>query len=388
MDFAICPSCGQSVLDDDAEDCPFCGSSMKAKPGQVKPTPRPAAKAPAAAAAQKPAAGKPTASRPAAKPAEDDDSPFSAAERAEKLVPVAQASPTPSKGKSHEVRCPMCETVGYVPKAAMGKPVKCANPKCLVPVFEVPPEPEAPPPPPPPKRNNLVPIAIVTVLVVGVLGGAAYFLAMQPSTPAPALTQFDPEIFNNPDARPDQPNNTGTPKPAVEPVKPDQPVETVQTTPAKVWIDKALKQMVDSSTALRSQNRSKPFCRQQAAIAYALSGDLPGAQGQVEQLLKVGPEVPYYRIPCLTAIAWQELAGGSKDAAVKTVAAAYQDSARLPKVGRSQLEDISGLAAVLVATEALGGRAETAESATEIDSGGRNGGGPADRPGGTDFRSR
>lgn len=350
MDFAICPSCGQSVLDDDAEDCPFCGSSMKAKPGQVKPAPKPASKTPAAAAsaAKKPAADKPAANRPAAKPAEDDDSPFSAAERAEKLVPVAQASPTPTKGKSHEVRCPMCETVGYVPKAAMGKPVKCANPKCLVPVFEVPPEPEAPPPPPPPKRSNLVPITVVTVLVVGVLGGAVYFLAMQPSAPAPAVTEFDPEIFNNPDARPVQPKNADTPAPAV---KPDQPVETVQATPAKEWIAKALKQMVDSSTALRSQNRSKPFCRQQAAIAYALSGDLAGAQGQVDQLLKVGPEVPYYRIPCLTAIAWQELAKGSKDAAFKSVTTAYQDTARLPKVGRSQLEDASGLAAALVATE-------------------------------------
>ncbi len=357
MDFAICPSCGQSVLDDDAEDCPFCGSSMKAKPGQVKPAPKPAAKAPAAAAAsEKPAAGKPAASRPAAKPADDDDSPFSAAEQAEKLVPVAQASPAPTKGKTHEVRCPMCETVGYVPKAAIGKPVKCANPKCLVPVFEVPPEPEAPPPPPPPTRNNLVPIAIVTVVVVGVLGGAAYFLAMQPSTPAPVVTQIDPDILKSMNGDSDQPKNAGTPKPAVTPAKPDQPVEAVQATPAKEWIDKALKQMVDSSTALRSQNRSKPFCRQQAAIGYALAGDLTAAGAQVDQLLKVGQEVPYYSIPCQTAIAWQELSAGATDAAVKSVAKAFQETSRLPKVGRSQLEDASGLAAVLVAT----GRTEDA----------------------------
>lgn len=359
MDFAICPSCGQSVLDDDAEDCPFCGSSMKAKPGQAKPTPKPSGKAPAPAAA--PAAGKPAsakspAARPPGKPAVDDDSPFSAAEEAERLVPVAQASPTPTKGKSHEVRCPMCETVGYVSKGAIGKPVKCANPKCLVPVFEVPPEPEAPPPPPPPKRNNLIPIAIATVLVVGVLGGAAYFLAMQPSTTAPVVTQIDPDILKSMNGDTDRPKNTETPKPAVEPVKPDQSVETVKVTPAKEWIEKALQQMVDSSTALRSQNRSKPFCRQQAAIGYALVGDIAAAQGQVEQLLKVGPEVPYYRIPCLTAIAWQELSKGASDAAVKSVATAFQDVARLPKVGRSQLEDASGLAAVLVAT----GRADDA----------------------------
>ncbi|MCC6972369.1 MAG: hypothetical protein IT434_19305, partial [Phycisphaerales bacterium] len=28
MDLPTCPSCGQSVLDDDAEECPFCGGAM------------------------------------------------------------------------------------------------------------------------------------------------------------------------------------------------------------------------------------------------------------------------------------------------------------------------------------------------------------------------
>ena len=56
MDFPVCPSCRQSVIDDDAVDCPFCGASMKAKPG-AKPTPKPAAaatKGPATAAKANP----------------------------------------------------------------------------------------------------------------------------------------------------------------------------------------------------------------------------------------------------------------------------------------------------------------------------------------------
>ena len=41
MDFPVCPACGQSVIDDDVEDCPFCGSSMTAKLGAKPAAPKP-----------------------------------------------------------------------------------------------------------------------------------------------------------------------------------------------------------------------------------------------------------------------------------------------------------------------------------------------------------
>ena len=37
MDLRFCPACNQSVLDDDATDCPFCGASMSGKPGAAAP---------------------------------------------------------------------------------------------------------------------------------------------------------------------------------------------------------------------------------------------------------------------------------------------------------------------------------------------------------------
>ena len=348
MDFPICPSCGQSVLDDEPEVCPFCGSSMKAKPGQVKLAPKPPAAKPAAPAT--PAAGKPSAgARPAgARPSTDDDSPFGVGETTQ-AAPVATASPAPMKGKSYEIRCPMCETVGYVPRAAIGKPVKCANPKCLIPVFEVPPEPEAPPPPPPPKPNRLPFIAGATVVVLAAGGGAAYFLASQPAANTTIVKPLDEDLKEllkeKPSAQPVV--KDGGTKP--EPDKTQPPVATaVVVTPAE-WISKSLQLMIESSTKSGRQNRSKAFCRQQLSISYSLSGDVTSARAQLDNLQQVGADVPYFRIPCLIAIAWQELAAGQAAAAAKSVDAALADTARLPKVGRAQLEDTTAIAAGLVA---------------------------------------
>ncbi|MCY2967534.1 MAG: hypothetical protein NT069_28540, partial [Planctomycetota bacterium] len=38
MDLLTCPTCKQSVLDEDAAECPFCGSPMKAGAPPARPT--------------------------------------------------------------------------------------------------------------------------------------------------------------------------------------------------------------------------------------------------------------------------------------------------------------------------------------------------------------
>ncbi|MFN7805400.1 MAG: hypothetical protein ACK5TO_15375, partial [Planctomycetaceae bacterium] len=40
MELAICPTCKQSVLDDDAVECPFCGSPMKPGAAPARPQTR------------------------------------------------------------------------------------------------------------------------------------------------------------------------------------------------------------------------------------------------------------------------------------------------------------------------------------------------------------
>ena len=90
-----------------------------AAPVAESATPAPEAPKPAA----RPAGG-PRGSRPVV----DEDDPFgvgmsSAASQA------IQATAKPEKGRLLKVVCPMCEQVGFVPKNAVGKSVKCANEK-------------------------------------------------------------------------------------------------------------------------------------------------------------------------------------------------------------------------------------------------------------------
>ena len=129
MDLPSCPACGQSVLDEEAEDCPFCGASMSGKPG-AKPA---APAATSGSSSGKSAGSKKSKAAPekAEKPSSDD--PFDVASpTARKAV---QLLPKPSKGKLHRIQCPMCETAGFQSKKAAGREVRCANKECLVPIF-------------------------------------------------------------------------------------------------------------------------------------------------------------------------------------------------------------------------------------------------------------
>ena len=152
MSLPTCPSCGQSVLEDDVVDCPFCGAAMDGSRG-ARNTPQPGkpgagrvgarklpekpAEKPAAtttpAAAPKPIAKPAAAGRPGSKLVVDEDDPFGIG--ATGAGQAIQATLKPDKGRLQKVVCPMCEHTGFVPKAALGKSVRCANLQCMVPVF-------------------------------------------------------------------------------------------------------------------------------------------------------------------------------------------------------------------------------------------------------------
>src|SRR5690349_12284001 len=146
MDFRNCPSCKASVLEDDVEDCPFCGASMSGKPSSkpvaAKPAPQvkstAAAKPQAAAAAGGAKSGAPTGAKRRPTPEELDDGtdPFEVDTRS--IVKAPPVSPKPAKGRMQRVVCPMCETPGFISPQQVGKEVKCCNPQCLMPVFTVP----------------------------------------------------------------------------------------------------------------------------------------------------------------------------------------------------------------------------------------------------------
>lgn len=348
MDFAFCPACKQSVLDDDAVNCPFCGAPMKGTPGAAKPG---TVKAAAAAPAPSTAAAKPAPGKAAVKPAAPtDDSPFDITEDlTSTAIPAATAK---SKRRTLQVKCPMCETVGYVPPEAAGKSVKCANPKCLVPVFTAPaPEPEKPPPPPPtkPKRNIFV-VAGATVAVMAVGGAVAWFVAGLPKNvalkgPSPEDMELIKGLGQQSSTTPsDVPSKDSKSSPDQ---KPADETATAAVSP-EIWRAGILKMMNDAALQPR-QNRSKPFCRRLASEAFAVAGDLKGAQEQLDALNKVGKEVPFYQVMPLVEIARLQLAQGDRKGAAKSIDQAWKGAQSLPKTGRDRLETAIALAALLIA---------------------------------------
>ena len=106
--------------------------------------------------------------------------------------------------------------------------------------------------------------------------------------------------------------------------------------------------MKDSALATEKQ-RSKPYCRQLAAEANAVTGNPVAAREHLEQLLKVGSNVSYYRIVPLLDLFWSEWASGDKKTALKTLNTAVSEVPALPKFGRTRFEIIGRLVAALAA---------------------------------------
>jgi hypothetical protein len=365
-----CPGCKQSVLDDDAEFCPFCGASMKGgKPGKAPP-PKPASKpaAPkasssAAAPATPPPANKPTkaaaksGSADTPKASSDDDDPFGVgAASASRAIAL---SPRPAKGKTTRLVCPMCETQGFAGPDTAGKEVKCCNEKCPLPIFTSPkaesaanasPMPQAAPEV---KKSNGVMIMAAVSMVAVAAGSVWFFILNDPAAnikPAPLP--------------PPTPNNVAP----IDVAKVDPAAEEKEK--AKIKVEKPAKEraaelraqilpmMVDVSR-VSENNRSKHYCRRLTAEACVEAGDLKLAKENIEQLVKLEPkQLRFHREIPLAQISWQELAAGNGEAAKAALNEAATAVSELPDFGRFTFEVTTDLAALQFAQ----GQTEEAQS--------------------------
>lgn len=350
MDLPTCPSCKQSVLDEDATDCPFCGAPMKGGASSPRSAPpartarsaapaklSPERNAPEPEAKQKPVAEKRPSPQPA-KPADDD--PFAVDETiGAKAVPL---SPKPGPGKSLELKCPMCETVGYVSPKAAGQQVRCCNPKCLVPIFSAPApkKVEAPPPPPPKKTNPMVlygglGAAALVVVGVGVWLSGKFFRAPD------ELPPIIPEKAT--------PVASGDSTPTADEKKKDSVKSADKVRPADTGANltsQALKKLGELN--LNVPVNRKAFSRRMSAVAFIESGDLEGGRDQLEQLARIGKQTPYEASLPTLMIAWRQV-GTAPEEFRKSVAEAKQFAGSLPSRGRYAIEVGIAVAAALVA---------------------------------------
>lgn len=349
MDLPTCPSCGASVLDEDAAECPFCGASMSAAPSSRKPATD--QKQPA-----KDALGqKPQLTKRTKRETVSDDDPFELErqQQSRKATPLLRK---PVKGKMFRVVCPMCDTPGFASPKVVGTEVKCRNPECLAPVFLVP-DPEAKDrkaaaqTKPQEKKKSKLPLIAIIVVVIAGLGGGYYKLTQVPDG-AELSKPFNTKVISdankkkfqldknepkvNPLLKNPQTNQQTTTKNQVPPVSP----EVVQK--------EALETIVELSRS--RENRSKPFSRRLAAEAYAITGDIKASQEQIQRIDAVSPRLPFYKLFPLIEIGWIQLKQKSAPELKKTLDQTIELSKQIPEYGgRDSLDLVARLAAFWVA---------------------------------------
>ena len=347
MDLPTCSSCGASVLDEDATECPFCNASMSASSTSTNPpgkTSGTKATPPVETAQKKPVM------RGSKRETISDDDPFELEKQnqSEKVISLLRK---PAKGKMFRVVCPMCDTPGFASSKVAGKEVKCRNPECLAPVFLVPdsnsqerkPQEEAPPN----KKNSKLPLIAIVVFFAAGLGGAyLYFTDVEDgselSKPFDSLQikQATQNSFkldkDKPNVNSEKDNQQASNKTKVAP-----------QSPALVQ-QKALESIVVLSRIRK--NRSKPFSRRLAAEAYAISGDIKSAYEQIGRIDAVKPSLPFYKIFPLVQIGWIQLGKKEESLLKETLEQTEQLSKQIPEYGgRDSLDLVARLAAFWVA---------------------------------------
>ncbi|HUE15490.1 MAG TPA: hypothetical protein VMR25_15095 [Planctomycetaceae bacterium] len=403
MDLPSCPSCRQSVLDDDADVCPFCGAPMKggavaqpsrgaARPAAAAPRPstRPEPKGtasvsskasspagtsplpskatksntapaqagrgeaiPSKSSPSKPPAGRATFDQPLeakspSRPPAAAQPPFDLNEDPLDVRPSGASDAIPAarqrtKSKPHKITCPMCETVGYVPQSAAGKEVRCANPNCLVPVFVAPRIQRKAVEAPPPAKSGLPLILVGLLALLVVLGGAgAWYVFNQPSPGNQPNPVVPPTPVTPPVVTKVDPKDPNAVEPPVNP-------QVVDKLPTLADEREPVLALMAQDAREKERNLRPPYCQRVTAQTAADCGDLVTAKTFLDLLSQNKHELNFYRVGPLTSVAWQQLKQADKSAAGKTLDDALAAAADLPTVGRYSIDSAVWLAAALVA---------------------------------------
>lgn len=298
--------------------------------------------------------------------AAEDDDPFAAATRQDADSKSKAIAVSVKKTRTHvvELKCPMCDTVGFVPENSGGKDVKCSNPKCTVPVFMAPKNYGAPVPiaaPSKTKTKQSEPTGpSKKPLILAIVGGVAFVAAVglavlfwpDNSGPEPAPVNFAELAKKAKEER----LAKGLPDPttiAAAPQKDEAAVAAAQQKAAAPPIDvvSILKHMEDYS--LEDILANKRYCRQRTAVGYAVVGDIAGMRTQFVKLDEFEATLQHFKIPALMTLGWQQMAAGDESAAAKTADEAVKATANVGKGSRDTQGPIVDLAALLVATDRL-----------------------------------
>ncbi len=355
MDLPTCPSCGQSVLDDEPGACPFCGAAMA---GSSSPTT--ALKRASSGTKQKPvndasgqSAGKTSKTKsPPSGGRSDDPFDIAAPRQARHAITCA---PKRTKSRPLRISCPMCDTRGYIPRSAVGKQVKCSNSDCLVPLFTAsdPDKAKTPGSPsrvsdqavqqeeqlarPAKKRSPTAMYCLLgSILLVAGLG-LRFYLDRDPNDER-FNQSFEIQIATPADSDEALSGITDTAPVADEMFD----ARTLASTLAENMI----------RSAQMSINRDKALCRRQTADAFLRLGDEERARQELDQLLVVSFQrnlsKDYYRITPLARIYWQAVERNDQTALDGLFERMQPDAKTIPTSGLLAIEAAIKWGAVLV----------------------------------------
>ncbi|MDA0835077.1 MAG: hypothetical protein O3A29_17530 [Planctomycetota bacterium] len=270
----------------------------------------------------------------------DDPFAFDSSITEKGVVPLL---PRPQKGRSYKIICPMCETPGFSSTKAAGKQVKCANPKCMVPIFTAPAlekrseptaseEPES-------KTGRYLMLATVSVVVIGV--GVWFSIQEEPRQPVPREERVEASTTDNTEKVEEKYFENLTRAKTAS-------VDYSKLTNDEIR-DRAFESLISASNQ-RENNRSQTLCRRLAAESFATIGMLKKADEQLALVKKDTRLVAYFPIPPLVEIAWLHLEQNKPNDAATAVEQAQQYAGKLPRRGRTTEIITTRLAAVLAGT--------------------------------------
>lgn len=349
MDFRFCPSCKASVLDDDAEVCPFCDAPMPLKPGtksKVKAAPKqtqtpakPSAQSTAKTKTSKPSKPTRTPAKAGANAVAGNDKPgflkqFSGSGGSSeddpfdfdtsKLIKAFQLRPKPLKGCTYRVICPMCETPGFAPHKMAGKEVRCLNKECMVPVFEAP-EVKGKQQDSDEDQKSNTPLIIAAIAAVVILAGVGGWFMMS-STP-----NNNDNGSQNPIVEPDGGNEIKPEEtPSVEPEKIDPEIAALERGHK---ILEAAQYRQDREAENKANNRNMSISRSYAAESFALTGELDQATKLIKAVEQSNNRT-YYAIAPLVELGWQQLAADETTALKETLNSISKQWEKAPKLGK------------------------------------------------------
>lgn len=209
-----------------------------------------------------------------------------------------------------EVVCPMCETVGFIPRKAAGHDVKCHNRDCLVPIFSAPATTTPVVPDRIPTADSdetgkettgslgLIALLILALLALGGSGvwwfGFAADRDTTSSAPPPSAGIQSPQLRQetNPSATAKKLDNA------------DRETNTDKAAPIREISAQRILALMVSAAQEPENNRSKPFCRRLTAETFAQLGRAEDTRRELTQLTQVGEDLPYLHITPLLLL-WQ-----------------------------------------------------------------------------------